>query len=608
MRGCRRQLGRHAVACWMLAAMILAVFAALTPVWAQTNPPQVLVLYSTRRDAQIVVTGERVLPQVLEAGLGYAADYYSEYIEVARFPDPAYQKAVADFLALKYRGRHFDVIVAMDVTLDFVTEHREELFPDTPIVFFSNSSAVQRPPNSTGVVTSLDYSGTVGFALELQPALKHVFVVTGAARADIVTEGKVREQLRRYESRVAITYFAGLPTADLEARLKTLPPQSAVYYVVVDQDGAGVNFHPLQYLKRVTDVSNAPVYSWVDSAMDRGVVGGSMKDQTAQIEAVGRLALRVLGGERADDIPLDERDLAVRQVDWRMLRKWDISDAVPTGTVVRFREPTMWDRYRGYIVGAVVILLAQSALIAGLLVQRSQRRKAEEQVRGSQAEVQRGYDRIRDLAVRLLNAQESERARIARELHDDISQQLALLAIDLEILNSTRTDALVGDAVDRAQNVARSVHDLSHRLHPAKLRLIGLVASLGGLPNDPGLGGMSTSFTHDSVPPTLPPDLTLCLFRIAQEALQNTVKYSAAQNVSIHLAGTATGLVLTVMDDGVGFEVERAWGKGLGLVSMAERVEAIGGSLAIQSQPGAGTRLEVTVPFKADAPSQSVAV
>ncbi len=108
---------------------------------------------------------------------------------------------------------------------------------------------------------------------------------------------------------------------------------------------------------------------------------------------------------------------------------------VPSGTLIRFREPSAWDRYRGYIVGAVVLVLAQTTLIAGLLVQRRQRRRAEEQVRGREAELQPSYDRIRDLAVRLLNAQESERSRIARELHDDISQQLALLAIDLEILN-----------------------------------------------------------------------------------------------------------------------------------------------------------------------------
>ena len=144
----------------------------------------------------------------------------------------------------------------------------------------------------------------------------------------------------------------------------------------------------------------------------------------------------MLRGEPADSIPTSSPSLNVSQVDWRQLRRWGISEArVPAGTLVRFREPSAWDRYRIYILGAVAVLLAQTALIAGLLVQRARRRQAEEQVRGSQAELRTSYERIRDLGARLLNAQETERSRIARELHDDISQQLALLEIDLELLS-----------------------------------------------------------------------------------------------------------------------------------------------------------------------------
>jgi signal transduction histidine kinase len=100
---------------------------------------------------------------------------------------------------------------------------------------------------------------------------------------------------------------------------------------------------------------------------------------------------------------------------------------------------------------------------------------------------------------------------------------------------------------------------------------------------------MSASFTHDDVPPALPPDLTLCLFRIAQEALQNAAKYSGAQHVAVHLSGKPDGLVLTIMDDGVGFDVDRAWGKGIGLVSMAERARSVGGQLSIRIAAWRGT-------------------
>jgi signal transduction histidine kinase len=310
----------------------------------------------------------------------------------------------------------------------------------------------------------------------------------------------------------------------------------------------------------------------------------------------------VLRGESAGQIPPSHLDLNLTQVDWRQLRRWGISETrVPAGTVIKFREPSAWDRYGSYILAAVLLLLAQSGLIAGLLIQSRRRQQAEAEVLENQAELRRSFDRIRDLGSRLLNAQESERSRIARELHDDISQQTALLEIDLEQLHHAvqgDAEALTRDALIRAQGVARSVHDLSHRLHPAKLRLIGLVGALYGLRRELSQPDIVITVTHDNVPPALPEDLTLCLFRIVQEALQNANKHSRGHHVAVHLRGDLDQLTLSIADDGVGFDVDRTWRKGLGLISMQERLEAVGGSLKVISKPGAGTRLEVRVPLR----------
>jgi signal transduction histidine kinase len=398
----------------------------------------------------------------------------------------------------------------------------------------------------------------------------------------------------------------------LEAKLAALPPHSIVFYMHVGRDGEHVNVNPLDYLDRIATLANAPTYCWVDSAMGRGIVGGSLRSLVGQSQAMAALSLRILRGERAGDIPLSSPDLNVREVDWRQLRRWSIDDArVPAGTVVRFHEPGFWQRNGFYIVGALVFLLAQSALIGGFVWLRARRRQAEERARGSEAALRASYDRIRDLGARLLNAQETERARIARELHDDISQQLALLEIDLELLGRA-TDgpavAMAAVALTRAHAVGSSVHDLSHRLHPAKLRLIGLVAALQGLQHELSLPGLAVTFAHEHVPAALPADLTLCLFRVAQEGVQNAIKYSRARHISVRLAGEPDGLSLTIADDGVGFDVDAAWGKGLGLISMGERVEAIGGRLEIRSRPETGTRLDVRVPRPAMQDRQSIAV
>src|SRR5262249_51491837 len=357
-------------------------------------------------------------------------------------------------------------------------------------------------------------------------------------------------QFRSLPRGLDVTYLTGLTTKALEDRLTALPPHSAVYYLVVDQDGTGQYFHPLQYLDKIAGVANAPIYSWVDSTLDHGVVGGALKSQPAQVAAIANVALRVLRGEPADSIPVAFRDFNVTEVDWRQLRRWRLSESrLPAGTQVLFRNPSAWERYRPYILGALLVLFAQSALIAGLLVQRRQRRKAEHELIDSQAQLRASYSRIRDLGARLLNAQDAERSHIARELHDDISQQLALIEIDLKAVEQpapgpARSD-LLAETLSRLHDVSRSVRDLSHRLHPARLRLIGLVAALKGLQSEMSPSGISVTFAADNVPPSLPPDVTVCLFRVAQEVLQNALKYSHAQHVAVRLSGESGRLVLS---------------------------------------------------------------
>jgi signal transduction histidine kinase len=585
---------------------IVAITVALHPAattWAASRQKQVLVLYATRRDAQIVAVADRDLPRILHNGLAEGVDYYSEFMDSGRNA-AEYERAFRDFLRLKYGGHDFDLVVAMDHTaLGFLDAKRSELFGETPIVFFSDRPLARRLANATGVTTELNLSGTLALATALQPDAREVFVVSGAGRSDRAFEAEARRQFRSFEPRLKFTYLSALSTKDLQTQLSILPRDSFVYYLIVSRDGAGENFHPLDYTDRVAAYANAPTYSWVDSVMDHGVVGGSLKSQVAEVQAIGQQALRVLRGERADSIPVSTLDLNVAQVDWRQLRRWGISEArVPAGTLVRFREPSAWDRYKAYILGALAVVLAQSALIAGLLVQRARRRQAEMKLQARERELRSSYDRIRDLGRRVLNAQEDERARIARELHDDVSQQIAALTIDLHLLNRPdqehTPDHGLAAALDHAQGVARSVRDLSHRLHPANLQLIGLVPALGTLQRDLVGTGIAIAFSHEHVPLALPQEVTLCLFRIAQEALRNVVAHSRARNVSIRLSGSDGALVLTIADNGVGFDLEMEH-HGLGLISMSERADQVGGTLRIRSSPDGGTRVEVTVPIEA---------
>ncbi len=598
----RRDVRRRALAAIALTACVLA-----PPANAQEadGPKQVLVLNSTRSDDQFSVVWARELPKLLAEGLGERVDFYSEYFDFVRFPRPEYESAYLDFLRLKYAEERIDLLILIgDVVIDFMSRNRNVLFRGTPAVFYTLTPPGSHFANSTGLTNELHFSGSLDLALALQPDLKRVYVVSGAGALDRRNESQARAEFRPFEGRVEFTYFSGLVMQDLEERLRTLPPHSAVFYSVVSQDGAGEHFQVMASLSRVASAANAPTYSWADAAVDSGIVGGRRRDQVAQVKAIATLALRVPRGERADDIPVSSPNTDVDQVDWRQLRRWGLDELrLPTGTRVQFRPPSMWDQYSRYIIGAVMLMLAQSVLIAGLLVQHTKRQRVERELRGSQAKLRVSYDRIRDLSRRLLGEQEAERARIARELHDDINQQLAILSIELDRLRSdqlqVRSAKRLSQALETAQGISTSVRELSHRLHPSKLRLIGLVAALDNLRRDLSPPHLPIAFSHHNVPAEIDQNIALCVFRVAQEALGNAVKHSDAGHVWVDLTGGPSSVALTITDDGKGFDVDGVQNAGLGLISMRERVESVGGVLEIHATLASGTRLTVTVPTQA---------
>src|SRR4051812_22758371 len=596
-----RQLLRSPLRGWLLAVLILlGPFMLAASGYAQTGQTRVLVLYSTRRDGQFSIIGERELPRILDVGPSPNLDYYAEFIDLARSSEPGSRTTSRISLRQKSKGGRFDGVIAMHASaLAVANDGGETLFPETPVVFLTNSPVRRHRPNSTGLILDRNFAATVTFIRQLQPEVQQVFIITGASATDKEYENAVRQQLQTLSgSGLTFNYLSGLATADLEARLSRMPERSAAYYVIVSSDPAGRRPHPLNYIDRIAAVANAPTYSWVDSTIDHGVVGGSLYSQSAAIERVGQLALRVLGGEAADSIPAVAIDVNSYQVDWRQLRRWRIDEGrLPVGTLIRFRDPSPLEQYRRYILATVTLVAIQTALIASLLIQRTRRRRAEGNLRESQNALIGSHERNRDLAARLLRAQETERSRIARELHDDICQRLLLLSIELEsVARSNEGGRAAAAALTVAREISNSVRELSHQLHPDRLRVIGLVRALGSLCTELSRAGVAIAFTHENVPSALPPDVMLCLFRVAQEGLQNALKHSRATALGVDISGTSTGLTVTIFDNGVGFDVDAAWGTGIGLRSMFERLQAAGGSLNITSRPGEGTQLVATLP------------
>ena len=583
-----------------LALTLFATTLLGTNVLGASDQPRVLVVHSTRQESQLTRIADRDFPRLLSNQLARSIDYYSEYLDSARIAGPQQERAFRDLLFAKYRHRRLNLVIAMqDTAWDFVRKYRSQLFPDTPVVFLSRNSNVPRPANTTGVISQINFRATLDMALLLQPEVRRVFVVTGASSRDKQYENLARLQLHTLEPRVTVTYLAGLPRAELERRVAMLPEASIVYFLLFYQDGNGENTNPLEFLTRLTALANRPAYSWVDAAMGRGIVGGRLENQSSLVQAAADMSTRILRGERADTIALSTADLTLPQVDSRQLRRWGIAESrVPSGTRVLYDEQdsgdSTWLQLAVWPVSLTVVVLA------AMVVWTQRRRKTSVSPFGAI----RLEDRLRDLGRQLLKAQEEERSRIALELHDDISQQAVALAIDLQRIIDGSTEQvrrIVREAQKRVKGLLKSVHDLSHRLHPANLRLVGLVSALSQLQRDLSRPGITITVFSENVAPILPDDVALCLFRIAQEAIQNAIKYSGARNIRVQLQGETQRITLNIIDDGTGFDVESAAGKGLGLLSMHERAESVGGTLKIVSRKNAGTRVQASVPLAAPA-------
>jgi PAS domain S-box-containing protein len=207
---------------------------------------------------------------------------------------------------------------------------------------------------------------------------------------------------------------------------------------------------------------------------------------------------------------------------------------------------------------------------------------------------------LSDLSRKLIESQEQERARIGRELHDDINQRLALLAVELSQLqdNPFEIQSRVQELVKQVSEISNDVQALSHNLHASKLEYLGVVAGIRGWCQEFGERQKIEIAFQSAVTSVLPPEIGLTLFRVLQEALHNAIKHSGVKRIEVQLREDAGEVDLAVIDLGRGFDVNAAaQGKGLGLSSMRERVRLVNGTIAIESKPMAGTTIRVRVPF-----------
>ena len=336
-----------------------------------------------------------------------------------------------------------------------------------------------------------------------------------------------------------------------------------------------------------------------------------------RIQEVNELFQRMVGYDEEELLSLTSRDLTPER--WHAFE----AEIVETQVLARGQSERYEKEYRRKD-GTVFPVEARTFVIRDLagdapMGLASAVRDITERKRGEQAlheseekfKLKQSEQHLRDLSVRLMSAQDAERSRLARELHDDFSQRLALLAVNLHLLRQSLPDAAedsraaVTDLYAQVQALARDMRRMSHDLHPARLEQLGLESAMRGLCGEVSAAhGLPIRFDARDVARDVPEAVAVCLYRVAQEALQNVVKHSGASTAMVDLAACLGELRLVVTDDGCGFDPAAQQRKdSLGLSSIRERVRSIGGRFAIDSGPGRGTRIEVHAPSGVPGPA-----
>jgi len=308
-------------------------------------------------------------------------------------------------------------------------------------------------------------------------------------------------------------------------------------------------------------------------------------------------------------VPLQARHVAGGEMATRRSDGGDNpqSSAWAMVAVVMISIPIVWELLRRnenaglrtlrlLVAVATLVCLASAAYIKEYLARRELASRMEET--------------LSSMSRKLIESQEQERVRIGRELHDDINQRLAMLALELEQLQQNPADVgvRVVELRKRTSEISNDVQALSHELQSAKLQYLGVVAGIRSWCQEFGeRQTMEIDFRSDATSP-LPPEIGLCLFRVLQEALHNAVKHSGVKQIKVQLTKHSDEVHLIISDSGKGFDFDAArQGRGLGLTNMTERVRLLNGTILVKSKPMAGTTIHVRVPLESDGFSERAA-
>ena len=608
------------------------ICTAIAPLYAQPvqETGKILMLYAYDPNAPGVAAFAQQLKVVVNEQFHGRVEIYDEYLDLNRFPDQDRSPQLVRYFAGKYRGFRPDAIVAEGTrALRFATERLTSLFPGVPIVYGQAFEPVvdfsALPANVTGRRQPLPFDSTYSLARALQPDAERVVVVGGASEMDSLLLSMALRQITPLLHGMELEVLQDWSYESLIDSLRRIAPRTFVIFSSFTRDRRGRRFNSGDLIASLTRLASVPVYGIASNWVGNGVVGGGVMDFADDGMRTGRLLVRVLHRAPGEPMPPPEVAATPLVVDWRELQRWGLSeDRLAADTEVRFRTPSIWERFRTTILATLGVLLLQAVLIVWLLVERRRRRRMQAALLESEA---RAVDQRRELAhlgrIALLGelsgalAHEIKQPLTAILTNTRVAQHLlktggaATAELHAILEDIAADDRRAGEVIDHVRRLVRK--------DGAKPRLLSanevVSTVLGLLRTDLQRRDVVVSTRLCEPAPLVLGDhvqlqqVLLNLVMNACDAMSDTPPGERLLVVSTTLGGDAC---IEVRDRGCGitpdalasvfqpFVTTKHDGLGLGLAICRSIVLAHGGHISAANNPERGATFVVSLPLAAD--------
>jgi signal transduction histidine kinase len=374
---------------WIIAGLIGCLPAAAAE---GVRPRSMVVLDDSNVRSPFYYEVFSRLRATVSVSAGSPVTIYAESLDLTRFTGQAYEEGLNKYFQVKYGDKPIGVIVAVgSAALDYVLQARSTLWPGVPVVFgFVDEPTVARlnlPPDVTGSIVKLRFADMMAAARAVVPDLKRIaFAGDPLERQTVYRHWK--DEIPSATMGLQIIDLTGLTMRELRQRVASLPDHTAILYTGVYSDGEGTFYVPAEALALIATSANRPIVSTAETELGRGSIGGFLITASLIGETAARLAMRILNGEDAVNIPVTLGDIVRPIFDWRQMQRWGVSESsLPPGSEIRFREPIGWDRYKPQILAISGAILVQTAFIIWLLYERRYRRRAEAIARDTMSEL-----------------------------------------------------------------------------------------------------------------------------------------------------------------------------------------------------------------------------